>query len=547
MRVRSLLLIGAATLLASGCGLNRSTIIPPPDSNTSAQTPIASSIIEAQPTAGSIFANAAGATTPGIVNASQASTATPVPKTAYTVQRGTVVDAFSIPARIAAMQQALTFSQDGIVKSIAVEPMSKVKQGQLLVELDLGNLADQLSQAKTATEQDKRTLTSKSEAANLDIQRAQIVLDAANAKLAALQEPPAPDAITAARSDLSRAQASFATAQNNASADKNRAQQELEDATVALTIAQQQFGTASDYLKQHGASDKNAQAAYDKAVLTLHDAESRVANAVISLDTARGNEIAAVKNAQAAVDVAQARLDKLLNGPDKYDVAAAQREIQQATIDLKQAKDRAVPDSEITKRIAASELQIQQIESQIESRRMYAPFDGTVSGISGGVGASVRAGASVVLLSSDTARDIVSNAIDAKDSARVARLTVGQPVEITLSRYPGKTISGVVSQLPSRATGDDGRAGDLGYHISYSAPDLTLDIGDQANVNVTLGRQYDALWLPPAAVTIAGDNATVLIKEGDTTKRIPVTIGIISADRIEILSNLKENDVVFGA
>ena len=73
-----------------------------------------------------------------------------------------------------------------------------------------------------------------------------------------------------------------------------------------------------------------------------------------------------------------------------------------------------------------------------------------------------------------------------------------------------------------------------------------LDVGDVAQVTITLARKDDALWLPPQAVRAFEGRRFVVVKDGDRQRRQDVKVGIISTDRIEILEGVKEGDVIIG-
>jgi hypothetical protein len=84
------------------------------------------------------------------------------------------------------------------------------------------------------------------------------------------------------------------------------------------------------------------------------------------------------------------------------------------------------------------------------------------------------------------------------------------------------------------------------YHISFDKQEKDISVGDPADITVSLGRKYDVLWLPPEAVRSNRDRTFVLLRDGDDNRRVDVQLGIVSADKIEILGGLKEGDVVIG-
>ena len=63
---------------------------------------------------------------------------------------------------------------------------------------------------------------------------------------------------------------------------------------------------------------------------------------------------------------------------------------------------------------------------------------------------------------------------------------------------------------------------------------------------VTLEKRENTLWLPPAAVQKFAGRRFVSVEEGGRRRQIDVTVGIESAERVEILEGLQEGQVVVG-
>jgi len=73
-----------------------------------------------------------------------------------------------------------------------------------------------------------------------------------------------------------------------------------------------------------------------------------------------------------------------------------------------------------------------------------------------------------------------------------------------------------------------------------------LQPGDLVKVDVTVAQAADALWLPPAAIRTFSGRSFVVVKDGESERRVDVSIGIEGLDRVEILEGLEENQVVVG-
>ena len=554
MLIQRILLLPVAAAMITACSIGQPSVPGTPEAQGTA-TAAANGETNAAPTNAPSFLSVTPIPPGSVSGISPTSQTQARDRQMFTVEQGTVTDQLQFSGRITPVQQSLSFNQDGILAKLYVKPNVTVEQGELLAELELGDLRQQLAQAQVTYEQDNLSLSQAVQAARLEVELAQLELDAANDKLLKIQEPASIDALAQARAEVDQAQSNLDTVRNNASAEKNQAHQALIDAAKNLELVQAVYaaalaGTEVRYSSSDEKSQQKAERAQNgltSAEADLLAAEDAVARAQIVYDTARGNEIAAVKDAEATLAVARAQLEALTNGADKYDIAEAKREVQRATVAVREAKQRAQPAPELTKRVADSEYRLQQLQEQIETRRLYAPFSGTVAAVNATEGSAVRPATSLITIADMTKTEIVVGNIAGRELGQVeaAQLTIGQPVDIEFSRYAGQVFQGTLTQLPTRGISDAGVATDSGYRIDYQAPNKTLDIGDSAEVTITLGRKYNTLWLPPEAVRTTGE-PTVLLKDGDSERRVSVELGIVSSDRIEILAGLKKGDVVFG-
>jgi RND family efflux transporter MFP subunit len=509
----------------------------------------------------------------GAPSAQTAPTPTPRPaaaaleKPTYTVQRGTVVDQLQLSGRVGAVQQQdLSFTQDGHLKTLYVTRTSVITAGQLLAELDLGELPNQLRQAQVGLEQALLARDRDKAQRVFDERRAQLDLEEARAQLADLRAPPQTDELAKAQAALVEAQANLDSTRSNASASKTDAEIALQQAANSLTQVQSRFSTAQQnwqHVQDNGTdpmqpsttedgrskpnrlNDAQRQQYYDafvQAQAELRSAEAAVAQAQLDYDTARQNEAPAIKQAEAGLAVAQAQFDALNGGPRAADVAAARRAIQRAELAIEEARQGADP--EIDKRIASAELDVERIQSQLDAGQIHAPFDGKIASIDIRPGDAVQAYKAVISVMNESQLEVVVDFIGTEDATKIG---VGQEVELTFARYKGKTVKGTVARLPSRLTNSGSTVNaDTSYHLDYEDKSLELDVGDLVQVVLTLSRKDDALWLPPQAVRAFEGRRFVVVKDGDRQRRQDVKVGIISTDRIEIVEGLKEGDIIVG-
>ncbi len=161
-------------------------------------------------------------------------TPTPIPQArtierpTYKVARGDIVEELRLSGRVAAVRQEdVGFTKAGRVARIHVRQGQKVKKGQLLAELEQGELANNLAQARAALEQAKLELNRGEASQRFAVQRAQLDLEEAQAKL---RQATTEDELVLARIGVRRAQVGLQEAQliTNEEAEARVAQAQLE-------------------------------------------------------------------------------------------------------------------------------------------------------------------------------------------------------------------------------------------------------------------------------------------------------------------------------
>ena len=129
----------------------------------------------------------------------------------------------------------------------------------------------------------------------------------------------------------------------------------------------------------------------------------------------------------------------------------------------------------------------------------------------------------------------------------VGRLTVGQPVEVSVNALPGQALPGTVSAvdlLPGAGTSVE-----YGTAVTLTTPPPNLRPGMSASVAVTVAQSPNVAFLPSVAVTpIGGESATsgtvqVLGPDGVPQART-VGLGLSSDTLTEIRSGLAPGELV---
>jgi HlyD family secretion protein len=462
----------------------------------------------------------------------------------FTVERGEVVEEITLSGRVAPVQFEVSFADSGVVAEVFVAPGDQVVEGDLLAQLASADLEGELSQARADYTQSNATLQRAVEAAQFEVRRAELVLDAAKLSLAEAQRAVRPDELSAARASVQQAQANLATVRNNASAEKNAALESMNTAALLLEGATARYNEALATFERSEKTEED-RATFNAARESLRLAEEQVNQARIVFDTARGNEVAAVANAEADVMTAQAQLDRLLAGPDPFVVAEAERNVRVAEVGLQEARTKLQPDPSLSRSITLAESQVQRLERQMESRRLYAPVGGKVLSVEAARGTTAIASVPLITIGIGEQREIVAESSPGTN----VQLVVGQQVELVFARYPGQRVDGTIARVPGRSS-VEGDIGEVevtrGYAISYDAGSMALDVGDPVEVYVLIGRVEQALWLPPEAIRTNRDQAFVTLRDSSGDRRVDVLTGLKSPTRVEILRGLNEGDIVVG-
>ena len=232
----------------------------------------------------------------GVSGQAAAPTPTPLPpqpaveSPTYTVQRGNIVEELQLSGRVASTREDdLSFAKAGNVAKIYVRETEPITKGQLLAELDTGDLPNQLQQAQIAFDQAKLALQRGQDKQKYAVQLAQLDLQEAQIRR---QQATSPADQQLADIGVRRAQINLAQAQA-AGADLDL-QKQVDAAKLAYDRLKSQVDAGRLYAPYNGqvssiaAQPGTALDAY-KPVMTVidpHQREIRVDNA-LSTDLSR--------------------------------------------------------------------------------------------------------------------------------------------------------------------------------------------------------------------------------------------------------------------
>jgi RND family efflux transporter MFP subunit len=123
-------------------------------------------------------------------------------------------------------------------------------------------------------------------------------------------------------------------------------------------------------------------------------------------------------------------------------------------------------------------------------------------------------------------------------------IKVGMPMEVTITAT-GQKIMGTVARTTNMVDSDTRT---METEVDIDNHDLRLTPGMYAYVNLNLEHKKDVLTLPIQAVSFSGNPNVWKIDDKNEIEEQPVTIGLQTSDKIEIINGVKEGDqVVFGS
>jgi len=378
----------------------------------------------------------------------------------------------------------LSFQTSGTVKEIKVNEGDPVKAGQVLATLDAADMELQVAQAE------------------LNLSNAQL-------KLAAAKKGPTAEEIASAKASLASAEENLKALQAGPSAN------DIEVARLKYEQAKDQLWSSQS--QRDATCGKGGGAACDQANASVASATMAVEIARIQYEQAqKGPTDKDLRAAEAQVAQARLNLSKLMSTPAAEDIQTAENAVKQAQISLDQAKLKLAPYT------------------------LTAPFDGTVARLSLQVGQMVNANAQVGLLSVPDSFDITAD----MSEVDVARVKVGQEVDVTLDALPDRTFKGHVTKVATVGTSTQGVVNyPVTIHLDQADPGIKP--GMTANASIIVDRRDNVLLVPSRAIRTQGNQRLVRVLFQGQTIDVPVQVGLSGDNGTEVLGDtLKEGDEV---
>lgn len=194
--------------------------------------------------------------------------------------------------------------------------------------------------------------------------------------------------------------------------------------------------------------------------------------------------------------------------------------------------------------IAEARAEVGKYKTLIAYTQITAPFDGVVTRRYADPGALIQAGTSSDTQSLPLVRvsDNYLLRLDFPVDVNFVRdIHVGDPVEVQVESLGNKTFPGTVTRFTYDVE-DDTRK--MMTEIEVANPSLEIDPGMYATVALQVENRTNVLTIPTQAV-IAGETPMVFVVNGDNEiEERPVQLGLETPDKYEVLSGLKQDDLV---
>jgi RND family efflux transporter MFP subunit len=215
--------------------------------------------------------------------------------------------------------------------------------------------------------------------------------------------------------------------------------------------------------------------------------------------------------------------------------AAAQVAVAKASLDAMQQQ------------LGISKADSNRVQTLSNYSEIIAPFTGVVTMRYADTGSLIQSGTSSNTQSMPVVRVAQSDVLRLRmpvPETDVPYIAVGGEVQVKVNAT-GKTFVGKIVRF-SRALDTNTRT--MLTEVDVANPDLTLSPGMYAETVIQLQQRRNALILPAQAVVQNGDQSFVLVVDGTNhvVKR-NVTLGIQTANRVEIISGLQNGEQVIAS
>ncbi|MBM4417147.1 MAG: HlyD family efflux transporter periplasmic adaptor subunit [Chloroflexi bacterium] len=513
-----------------------------------------------------------------VVGTSEPATPTPVPqaddagKQTYVVERGSIFDTIKGLGRIAAQTETpLYFKEAGRIGSVNVAILDSVKKGDLLAQMDAGDLGPRIERARIEIDiaqiEHARTVANSASArsdltaASASLVGAQNALTRARVELARLEEGPTAEQLDAALasragalSTYHRASAHLANLRENAPREATiSAESGAARALAALARAQ------ADYDAVAWRPGVGASAVALALAQATTDNDAAQAALRISRRTSAEDLTLAERSAEAALQAyraAEARLEQVRAGARNEDVAVARLGVaraEAALADQQAAYEAAAANARVdtasfdvqmaAKRLEAARVRLRGLEEELEAKRIRAPYDGVITFITGKQGEQFQAFNPIAIISNPTILEVSVEF----DGTTLARVSTGQQAIVMTDAFGTTEIRGKVVRLPttgSAPVGPQSTTNPRAIRVSFEPPGAGAQVGQLAQVTVVTQQKDDVILVPNSAVRRFGSRRYVQTLVDGRRRDVDIQTGLVTETVTEVTKGLSAGRIV---
>ncbi|MBU1260053.1 MAG: efflux transporter periplasmic adaptor subunit [Planctomycetes bacterium] len=436
----------------------------------------------------------------------------------YKVKRGPLTISFVESGTIKAREQTIIKNEvEGRTSIISIIPEgTQVKEGDLLVELDVSSLEDKKVDQEISVQNTEASYIGAKE--NLAVTENQAKSDVALATLT----------LEFSRQDLEK----YISGEYPYELDKSEA--EIGLAEEELTRAEETLKWSKQLYEEKYISQTELQAdELSKKKKTL-DVELAKKSKNLLKDYTYQRKLAQLKSDVSQAEMAMERTERKANA----NVIQAQAELKARESEYERQKDK-----------------LKKVEDQISKTKIYAPTDGLAIYATSATGrwwqneplaegTEVQEREELIYLPTGNS----SKAEVTIHESNLKKTSKGMPAIITIDAIPGKTFYGTVETI---APLPDARSmwmnPDLKVYkteIYIDGNDPMLRTGMSCQTEIIVQQLEDALYVPLQAVIRIGKEPTVYVKKGNASEPQTIKTGFDNNKMIHILEGIDEGQVV---
>ncbi|HUA65496.1 MAG TPA: efflux RND transporter periplasmic adaptor subunit [Alphaproteobacteria bacterium] len=194
--------------------------------------------------------------------------------------------------------------------------------------------------------------------------------------------------------------------------------------------------------------------------------------------------------------------------------------------------------------IAEAKAKVGEYKTLMGYTRITAPFDGVVTKRYADPGALIQAGTSSDTQSLPLVRvsDNYLLRLDFPvDQNYVQDVHIGDPVQVRVDSLGGKTFSGTISRFTYDIT-DDTRT--MITEVEVPNQKLEVDPGMYCYVDLRVENHTNVLAIPTEAVISGATPSVYVVNDNNQIEQRPIQLGLETPDKYEVLSGLKEGELV---